>query len=104
MTKYSVNVILHNASLSDYKALKLAMENAGFVCLNKLPAGNKGHFLHITSFTWQGSMDLQELREFAFRILNASGKEFSFTVMKDKSVPVLHNGHYRERLFLKAKI
>jgi len=104
MTKYSVNVILHNAALADYKKLKQAMEDAAFVCLNKLPAGNKGHFLHITSFTWQGSMGLQELRECAFRILKASGKEFSFTVMKDKSVPVLQNGHYKERLFLKAKI
>jgi hypothetical protein len=89
MTRFIVNIALHSAGKPDYKKLQQEMEKEAFSSVKKITEKDKGYLLQIAEFSRTGTFTLKEITDAACRAAKNTGKEFSFTVIKDKH-PAIH--------------
>jgi len=85
MTRFIINIALHGAGEKDYKKLQEEMAKESFTRKKNSPGMNGGYLLRIAEFSREGSFTLKEVTDAAFRAAKKTGKEYSFTVIKDKS-------------------
>ncbi len=84
MTRFIVNITLHSAAEADYKVLSSEMAKESFDSIKKNVAKANGYLLRLMEFTREGAFTIKELTDAACRAAKKTGKEFSFTVIKDK--------------------
>ena len=86
MTKFTINITLHSAGEADYKVLAREMEKEFFNSTKRIPAKDKGYLLRIAEFYREGAVTLKEITGAACRAAKKTGKEFSFTAIKEKKL------------------
>jgi hypothetical protein len=91
MTNYTTRVELHQAVEEDYRQLTLAMKNESFI------ADKSNKTSGSLTFRRQAGLDIKEVINAVQKAASSTGKKFSFTVMKDKSLDKQEN---RKRLTL----
>jgi hypothetical protein len=84
MTRFIINISLHGAGDTDYEKLQVEMKKESFTCIKNHPEKGRGYLLRICEFTRRGSLTLKDITDAAFRAARKTGKEYSFTVIKDK--------------------
>lgn len=90
MARFIVNIALHNAGKPEYKKLQEEMEKEFFSSSKKYPAKDRGYLLQVAEFNRAGTFTIREITNAACRAAKRTGKEYSFTVIKDKH-PVTHH-------------
>jgi hypothetical protein len=84
MTKFIINITLHSAGEADYKILNREMGKEFFSRTKKNTAKENGYLLHLEEFIREGNFTIKEMTDAACRAAKKTGKEFSFTVIKEK--------------------
>jgi len=88
MALYRTNIVLHNAANTDYLLLDQELKSQQFSPEQNQQAEdankNSGTFLRIRYFR-EGNLALQEVVDEVKRAASKTGKEFSFTVLKNKN-------------------
>lgn len=84
MARFIINIALHSAGQPDYKKLQQEMKKEAFSSTKKIAEKDNGYLLQIAEFSCTGHFTIKEITDAACRAAKNTGKEFSFTVIKDK--------------------
>ena len=87
MPQYRTNIVLHHAATADYLVLDKELRLQHFSPEEKQQAGNEKiekTFLRIRYFR-EGNIALQEVIDEVKRAAAKTGKQFSFTVLKNRN-------------------
>lgn len=84
MPSYRTNIVLHKAANEDYLLLDRELKSQQFSPEHNLQNNNSNTFLRIRYFR-AGSLGLQDVVNEVKRAASKTGREFSFTVLKNKN-------------------
>jgi hypothetical protein len=84
MKVYKLNFKLHNARPLDYERLHRELKTELFSKLHKLDLATKYDPERWVEYLYQGSGSLPEVTAAAYRAARNLGKDYSFTIIKQK--------------------
>ncbi len=85
MSKYITRVQLKDAQQSDYERLDKEMGKERFFKVKLPRAVSTDTFARPREYNFRGGITLREVTAAAYRAASKTGKEYSFTVMKEKA-------------------
>jgi hypothetical protein len=89
MRKFITRVRLKDAEQSDYEKLDKEMEKKLFSKIKLPKTGGKVNPARPREYYYPGGVSLREVTAAAYTAASKTGKEYSFTVMKEKpAIPV----------------
>jgi len=86
MSTYLIHVKLQSAEKEAWQLLETSMQNENFIAFSTDSIGVK-------SFSYYGNQDLLHINNAVKRAAGATGKAFSYTVMKDKRSEKQYHSH-----------
>jgi hypothetical protein len=85
MRNYIIRVQLQLAEPADWQYLEKELQKESLKSVTKNPEIEKGTARRSGEFNYQGRTSLQDITAAVYRAAKKTGKEYSFTVMKDKN-------------------
>jgi len=85
MRNYITRVQLRHAESTDFEKLDREMEKEAFFPAKNKKATGKELTLRSNEYNYQGKNSLQEVTAAVYRAAKSTGKEYTFTVIKDKT-------------------
>ena len=83
MAKFITRVQLLQADEKDYEKLNTEMEKAPFH-LKKKPAPGKSMAVKKGEYNFAGNITLKEVADVVYKAIKKTGRDYSFTIMKNK--------------------
>ncbi len=87
MAKYITRIELFNADEKDYQKLNAEMAKESFTPVKNLWNSSNTFALKATEYNRQGNVTLQDVTNAAYNAAKRTGKEYSFTIIKDRTFP-----------------
>jgi len=84
MAKYITRIQLQDAEPNDFKKLDSEMEKEWFIPVKKNPLADEGDFSRSNEYNCEGRLTLQQVTTAVYLAAKKTGKQYSFTVMKEK--------------------
>ena len=84
MAKFITNIQLHQADEKDYEKLDNEMEKASFHLKKSYPPG-KAAVLKRGEYNCAGNITFKDVADAVYRAIKKTGRNYSFTIMKNKS-------------------
>lgn len=90
MAKFITNIQLHQADEKDYEKLDIEMGKASFH-LKKAYAPRKAAQLQRGEYNCAGNITFKDVADAVYRAIKKTGRNYSFTIMKNKAGYKLEN-------------
>ncbi|MBC8035465.1 MAG: hypothetical protein H7Y03_15050 [Chitinophagaceae bacterium] len=87
MAKFISRIELYNAEEKDYHQLALEMQKELFIPVRSSRLESSGHIKKASEFNRHGNVTLQEVTTATYKAAKRTGKDYAFTIIKDKTFP-----------------
>ena len=93
MARFTTRIQLQEANENDYINLQSELERESFRSIKKLPEKSNVRIAANGEFNLEGNITIQEITNVVVKAAAKTGKQYSFTIIKNKNLSAYEKTH-----------